>query len=110
MTDYKFDRLTRLLSRSGTRRQGPRAALAIGIALGVAVSGGDVALACVPNGRRCGRKSGAQGRRCAKCCSRFTIAEGRRRRCSCKPDATPCNNPSQCCSGLCNNGVCAGFD
>jgi hypothetical protein len=108
--DHGFDRLTRFLTRAGTRRQGLRAALAAGIALVATASGRDIALACLPNGRRCGRKSGAKGRGCGKCCSRFAIAEGRRQRCSCKPEATPCNNPSQCCGGLCNNGICAGFD
>jgi hypothetical protein len=61
--------------------------------------------ACVPNGRRCGK--GRRFRPCGKCCSRFSVADNRgRRTCACAATGTGCTDSIQCCSGLCETGLC----
>jgi hypothetical protein len=79
---------------------------------------------CLAVGKRCARQDAesdrhgaGKGKRqgkgkhhspsCAKCCSRFGAAgSDGKARCACKPEGDPCDNPSQCCGGLCKNGGC----
>ncbi|MFM9105207.1 MAG: hypothetical protein ACKOWF_00735 [Chloroflexota bacterium] len=110
MDSFSFDPLTRWLGAATTRRTGLGASLAALVGLGapaVGAEGGSKevsAEACIPNGRRCGKK-GKKGRPCSQCCSRFT-AKKRKDRCACRPDGTDCKNSSQCCNGLCRKKVC----
>lgn len=70
-------------------------------------NGGVDAERCLPEGQRCGKKSGASGGPCKKCCSRYdTLAPNGRRRCTCRPDGLTCTNSAQCCNGACIGGVC----
>jgi hypothetical protein len=60
---------------------------------------------CLPAGRRCGTKK--TDRSCRRCCQgTFIITPTGRKKCACKSDGTACENPSQCCSGLCQDDVC----
>lgn len=70
--------------------------------------------ACIPTGRKCpskkprGKKAKKLG--CDQCCQRYSVPGPRgKRKCACKPADVPCGNDAQCCSGVCDGGVCLGF-
>lgn len=120
MDPFRFDALVKTLSGPGTRRGllAALAALAPAVAAGkdtdrrAGRDGGPGAENCTVVGRRCGAGSGKRGEPCAKCCSRFSVAQGNgRRRCSCKPGGTAAGNAAQCCAGrLSAGGFCGACD
>jgi hypothetical protein len=60
---------------------------------------------CTRNGRRCG--NGKNLRPCSRCCSGFNITtRSKKKKCACKPDGNRCRRPSECCAGVCDQGVC----
>jgi hypothetical protein len=105
-----FDGLIRKLSWRLSRRSIVGGSL--GASLLAAVGLGDAALAekvkpeaCVPSGRRCGTKKNDPP--CRKCCHGYhTVNAKGRKRCACRPADVGCSNPSQCCTGICENGTC----
>ncbi len=110
MEHARLDRLARALGGVMDRRAGLGAILAGAAA---ALGGGTSADAapneeqCLPDGQRCGRGSGKNGKPCRKCCSRYVLTQANgRKRCGCKPDGVQCSNSSQCCTGICADGTC----
>jgi hypothetical protein len=105
-----FDGLSRQVSRGLSRRSlvgGLLGAWALNV-LGL----GDAALAekvktekCVPAGQRCGARKNDPP--CRKCCHRYHIDVSKhKKKCACRPPGIECANPSQCCTGICENGTC----
>lgn len=107
MEGVRFDRLTRRVGVGMDRRSALRLA-GIGVVASLASVVGirsDVAAqqfgadACVPNGRRCGRRNQPK---CRKCCTRNTIRQNNgQRRCACRQDFQVCRRSDQCCTGSC---------
>lgn len=62
--------------------------------------------ACIPTGKKCpSRRPGGKHSKklgCNKCCQNHS-ASGR---CTCQPDGQACTLATECCSGVCANGVC----
>jgi hypothetical protein len=104
-----FDGLIRKLSRRLSRRSLVGGSL--GASMLTAVGLDAAALAekvktekCVPPGRRCGTKKNDPP--CRKCCHRYHVVGKRKKKCACRPAGIECANPSQCCTGICDNGTC----
>lgn len=114
LDDRAFDSFARALAGTSTRRAALAGALASLLPLAGAArrKHGPDAVACLPNGQRCGKGSGRHGKPCARCCSRFSIAQGNgKRRCSCRPAGTPAANAAQCCAGRRSaGGYCGACD
>ena len=118
-----FDTIARELA-AGVSRRGSLALLAAAMIgsvpkqRGVQAADGEVSIeTCRPDGRRCHLKKRSNRRRsCRRCCTNrgtrdtyFIIDQRGKRRCSCRPNGNRgCVNDSQCCSGVCTRGVCAG--
>jgi hypothetical protein len=66
------------------------------------------AKACLPNGKPCGKgKKGKKLTPCSKCCSGNNITtRSKKKKCACRPDGMTCTTPSQCCAGICFDGLC----
>jgi hypothetical protein len=103
--DHAVDRLARRLASVATSRRRSLAGL-VAVSSSALVRPGVSATTstqqCTPSGSFCGKGSGRKGRSCRKCCTRFAISTGRRRRCACKPDRRNCRHDAQCCSGICD--------
>lgn len=105
-----FDGLIRKLSRTLSRRSLVGGSLGASVLAAVGLA--DDAQArkvkaedCLPPGRRCGTKKNDEP--CRKCCQRYHIVNPKgKKKCACRPDGVDCSNPSQCCSGACENGFC----
>ena len=111
MDPRTFDGMIRQLSRRLSRRS--LAGGSLGAAALAALGLADDALArktvqaedCLPPGRRCGTKKNDEP--CRKCCQRYHIVnDNGKKKCACRPDGVDCSNPSQCCTGACENGLC----
>ncbi|HEU0115099.1 MAG TPA: hypothetical protein VFQ80_10505 [Thermomicrobiales bacterium] len=120
----RFDAISRALAQPASRRRTLGAVVAAALAPAAAAARPEPAK-CLAQGKRCslppsddaspghgkrgdkGGKGKHHPRSCAKCCSRYGAAgaDGKAR-CSCKPEGETCDGPSQCCGGLCRNGVC----
>lgn len=121
MDARRFDEIVRRLSAALSRRS------AVGGALGTAVlaafgldrndgetrrrrisnreSGEIRRQRCTRNGTVCGSAKNLAS--CATCCSGFNITTaGKKYKCACKPDGKNCKNNTQCCAGVCDQGVC----
>jgi hypothetical protein len=117
-----FDTISRRIAASVSRRESLAllAAAVAGSLLGQrgARADGEVSIeACRPDGRRCSfRKRRRKRGGCRRCCTNrgtrdtyFIIDHRGKRRCSCRPNGNRgCVNDSQCCSGICDRGVCVG--
>ena len=105
-----FGEMIRQLSRSLSRRSLVGGSL--GASLLAAVGLSDAALAknaeaeaCVPAGQRCGTKK--KDPPCRKCCNHYHIVRPNgTKTCACRPADVGCSNPSQCCTGICEQGTC----
>jgi hypothetical protein len=109
----RFDTWTRVLAASGSRRAALRRLLGGGgagaLALGAARRAGAQAgpAVCLPHGARCGPPREGNQRPCADCCSGFSERRPNgQRRCACRPDGQDCARNDQCCTGVCERGVC----
>jgi hypothetical protein len=122
----KFEGMVRKLSASLSRRS--LVGGSVGASVLAAVGLGDEALArkeqvnseaCTPENRLCGckNKKNKKGDRkpkpwqkcrpCATCCHNYSVQVSKKKsRCACKPHETECGNSTQCCSGVCGNGIC----
>jgi hypothetical protein len=122
----KFEGMVRKLSASLSRRS--LVGGSIGASVLAAVGLGDEALAkkeqvnseaCTPENRLCGckNKKNKKGdkkpkpwqkcRPCSTCCHKYSVQVSKKKsRCACKPHETECGNSTQCCSGVCGNGIC----
>jgi hypothetical protein len=122
----KFEGMVRKLSATLSRRS--LVGGSVGAAVLAAVGLGDEALArkeqvnseaCTPENRLCGckNKKNKKGDRkpkpwqkcrpCSTCCHKYSVeVSKKKRRCACKPHETECGNSTQCCSGVCGNGIC----
>jgi hypothetical protein len=98
MESSQFDKLTKALATSTSRRQALKAiaATTIGGILGLSGVGNVFAKSCTPNGRHCNRKTVC----CSGYCSPTTD------KCTCPP-APACSSLCPCPSGqTCQNGTC----
>lgn len=124
MEHITFDRLTKLVGRTASRRGGLRAALGTLLALG----GGQAlepeqvvahrkrlrAEACIPTGKPCpSKKPRGHNKRgkarilsCNRCCQRHVTSVNGEQQCACQPNGLPCTETIECCLGVCTNGVC----
>jgi hypothetical protein len=99
--------MSRALSGMGNRRQGLGAMVGALLAslTGTPVGAGGIgAEQCIPVARRCGKNS--KSGPCRHSCSGYATSHGRKHRCTCRPDGTPCANTAQCCNGRCAGGTC----
>ena len=123
MDPQKFESLVRQLSASLSRRS--LVGGSVGASVLTAVGLGDETLAkkeqvsseaCTPENRLCGCKNKKgdgkpkpwqKCRPCSTCCHNYSVkVRKKKRRCACKPHETECGNSTQCCSGVCGNGLC----
>lgn len=124
MEHLKFDRLTKVIGQPASRRGGIRAAIGALLALG----GGQVldaepatarrrhlrAEACIPTGKPCpskkprGHNKHGKARilSCNRCCQKHTAVVNGQVQCACQPNGQPCEFTTECCLGVCTNGVC----
>lgn len=124
MEHNTFDRLTKLVGQTASRRGGVRAALGALLALG----SGSVLMdqpagarrkhvraeACIPTGKPCPSKKprghNKQGKArklsCNRCCQRHVDTVDGQTICACQPNGLPCTETFECCLGVCTNGVC----
>jgi hypothetical protein len=119
MDPARFDRLVQDLTHSGTRRRALGLLLVSALAPATAAAKPEPAK-CLPAGKRCAlhdAQSDRHGKRkdkgkhrspsCTKCCSRFgSVGADGKAHCAFKPDGESCDNPSQCCGGMCRDGQC----
>jgi hypothetical protein len=122
----EFDRLTKVIGQSASRRASLGAALAALLTLG----GGETlakkqskrkarrepvrAAACIPTGQPCPSKKPrghnkhgkARTLSCNRCCQGHTAVVNGVTTCACQPDTLACTTNSECCAGVCLNGSC----
>ena len=119
-----FDRLTKLVGQTASRRGGLRVAFATLLALG---SGQGLtaeparahrrhlrAEACIPTGKPCpskkprGHTKRGKGRKlsCNRCCQQHVATTNGQSICACQPNGLPCTETYECCLGVCTGGVC----
>jgi hypothetical protein len=132
MDDRHFDRISRIVGSSIDRRTGLRG---LGVLLASLLTGRltvgpmhpDVARAasahrkrrlraetCIPTGKPCpakkprGHDKHGKARKlsCNRCCQKHTTVVDGQTQCACQPDGLPCQLITECCSGICTNGVC----
>ena len=123
MDDKRFDALAKTLVRGASRRGIARGVVGGALAgvlarvaagTGAAQERGVGEEHCAENGQICrpSRRLGTGHRHsCDRCCSDYSVkVNDDRRRCSCKPAGEECAERKgfQCCSGVCNEGVCTG--
>jgi len=124
MEHLTFDRLTKLVGQTASRRGGVRAALGALLALGSSqvLTAEPVrarrrhlrAEACIPTGKPCPSKKPrghnkhgkARTLSCNQCCQRHVTTVGGERQCACQPNGLPCTQTIECCLGVCTSGVC----
>lgn len=107
MDGKRFDKLTKVLTSTGSRRSAVKGLLA-GAAASVAGALGLEAAAAQDSGR-VGTLAQCRGTRdnCKKssvCCSRRCV----RGKCQCRQDGGACSVDRACCSGRCRDGECVG--
>jgi len=129
MDGEQFDALVRRALGDGSRRGLVRAGLGSLVASGLAVLGLRAAHdaeaqkkkkrrlqveACIPTGKRCPskklrghpRRRKARSLSCRHCCQKHVTTVAGVTTCACQPDSLPCKISSECCGGICSNGVC----
>lgn len=126
METERFDALAKVVGSTPSRRATLRAGLGSLVAL-AGLANAAVATkrrtgvkpeACIPTGKACpapkprGRGANHKKRKvlsCKQCCQRHveTDANGTKR-CSCRPAGLACEQPFECCSGVCAGGTCGG--
>ena len=70
--------------------------------------------ACIPTGKPCRSKKprghdkhgDARMLSCKRCCQKNVATEGGETKCACKPEGLACGGNTQCCLGVCRNGLC----
>jgi hypothetical protein len=101
-------RIVRGLAKLLSRRSlvgGSLGAAALALAGGSTTRGRVIVERCIPPGRRCGTRP--TDRPCRECCQRFHIVTKKGvKKCACRPFGARCQNPAQCCGGLCENNEC----
>jgi hypothetical protein len=126
MEGRAFDRLTRIISQTASRRRGVRAALATLLSLGggqaLARPHGQRTLhrervhaeACIPTGKPCpskkprghNKRGKARTLSCHRCCQGHVAVVDGVTVCACQPDTMSCTKDTECCAGVCANGSC----
>jgi hypothetical protein len=107
MKPFDIDGISRALSARSNRRRGFGALVGSLLASVVEARGASARIGveqCIPVARRCGK--GSKYGPCRHCCSGYATTHGRKHRCTCRPDGTPCTNSSQCCNGRCAGSTC----
>ncbi len=128
MEGRAFDRLTKIVGQSASRRASVGAALATLLTFG----GGEAlakqqgkavsktrrshihAEACIPTGKPCPSKKPrghnkhgkARTLSCNRCCQGHTAVVNGVSTCACQPDTQPCTSTTECCAGVCRDGSC----
>lgn len=105
----RFDRFTRLLSRSSSRRAGLGAAFAVLVGAGSAEAIGNKRDECVAAGKACDEDRWWKRNACKKCCSGFTTVRDSKTYCGCTPRHAGCSTSAACCNNMeCTYGACGG--
>ena len=103
-SDRMIHRLSRLLSRRSLVG-GSLGAVLLAARRGAGAEAQIVPEDCIPAGRRCG--TGKKNRQCNRCCFGYHVVNGQgKKKCACRPAGTTCDNPSQCCTGICERRKC----
>jgi hypothetical protein len=126
MDERHFDRFSRIVAAAVDRRTGLRAlgalvtALSVSLPAAVAILPEDARARkkhkkhCIATGNPCTSASTSGNKRhgkknthsCNRCCQKHSTIVGGVTQCSCQPTYLPCAAASECCSGVCTNGVC----
>src|SRR3954471_9761069 len=128
MDERHFDRLSRIVGATVDRRTGLRAvgmlvtALGLGSPASMAILPQDAGARknkkhkqhCIATGNPCTSASTRGNKRhgkknshsCNRCCQRHSAVVSGATQCTCQSTYLPCAAASECCSGVCTNGVC----
>jgi hypothetical protein len=128
MDDRHFDRISRIVAATVDRRAGLRALGALAAALSVGLPAAVDILPegararknkkhkkrCIATGNPCSSASTSGNKRhgkknthsCNRCCQKHSAVVGGVTQCSCQDTYLPCATASECCSGVCTDGVC----